>query len=358
MNDLSGARVLVVGAGVLGLSVAVEAAARGARCTVFDPDAHDNASGVAAGMLAPAFESALDPTCTGRLALFRAARDLWPAFCERHGLPAPERAGAVWVDPARAATTSDVADALAREGAVFEHLSAGDLRRLTPGLAPHLSAAILTPEDWRIDPAPALAALAAGLTAHGGELVSATVAAASADGVQIGAETVGGDAVAICAGPSTGEFPAAAPELSVLRPIKGEILRFDGMDPRTGPTLRSPGGYLVPNPGGALAGATMDEGAGDRALTAAAALSLRAMAGALYPSLANAPATQRAAVRAATPDGLPLAGRSATGVWLAAGARRNGWLLAPLVGSIVADGLAGASPPPWAEALRPARFAA
>jgi len=38
--------------------------------------------GVAAGMLAPAFESALDPSSFGHFALLRTARDLWPDFAE------------------------------------------------------------------------------------------------------------------------------------------------------------------------------------------------------------------------------------------------------------------------------------
>ncbi len=41
---------------------------------------------------------------------------------------------------------------------------------------------------------------------------------------------------------------------------------------------------------------------------------------------------------------------------LALGARRNGWLLAPLMAQIVADRLAGADAGPWAGALDARRF--
>ena len=56
-----GATVIVAGAGVLGLSTALALADAGCAVTVCDPAAEAaNASGVAAGMLAPAFETVLD----------------------------------------------------------------------------------------------------------------------------------------------------------------------------------------------------------------------------------------------------------------------------------------------------------
>ena len=54
-----------------------------------------NASGVAAGMLAPAMESALDPVSAGRFGLLGAARDLWPAFVEDLGPTGLDRCGAL-----------------------------------------------------------------------------------------------------------------------------------------------------------------------------------------------------------------------------------------------------------------------
>ena len=63
-------------------------------------------------------------------------------------------------------------------------------------------------------------------------------------------------------------------------------------------------------------------------------------------------------MRAATPDGLPLVGPSArAGVWLATGARRNGWLLAPLVARMLAAYLSDRDPGPYAGLLAPRRFA-
>jgi glycine oxidase len=64
-----------------------------------------------------------------------------------------------------------------------------------------------------------------------------------------------------------------------------------------------------------------------------------------------------AGVRAATPDGLPMVGASsASGVLVAAGARRNGWLLAPLVAQLIAACVTGRDPGPYAAKLDPRRF--
>jgi glycine oxidase len=60
-----------------------------------------------------------------------------------------------------------------------------------------------------------------------------------------------------------------------------------------------------------------------------------------------------AGVRSATPDGLPLVGESSRpGVFLALGARRNGWLLAPMIAGLMARSLAGKDLPARLHARR------
>ncbi|MGZ8364103.1 MAG: FAD-dependent oxidoreductase, partial [Caulobacteraceae bacterium] len=97
MGELSGKRVTVAGAGALGLSCALALARAGAAVTVFDPAPLGcNASGVAAGMLAPAMEAALDPVSEGHFQLLRRARDLWPAFVADVPGAVVHRCGALW----------------------------------------------------------------------------------------------------------------------------------------------------------------------------------------------------------------------------------------------------------------------
>jgi glycine oxidase len=105
-----------------------------------------------------------------------------------------------------------------------------------------------------------------------------------------------------------------------------------------------------------MVGATMEAGRTDLAIDAATVERLRASAIDLFPALATAPLRASAGVRVATADGLPLVGASQVpGVYLAVGARRNGWLLAPLMAGILLDAIAGRSPTYGAQ-LRPTRF--
>ena len=85
-------RVAIVGAGVAGLACALRLADDGWRVTVHDDSPPANASGIAAGMLAPASEALLD--AAGPYDMLRHARDLWPDLGARIG-EAPSRDGAL-----------------------------------------------------------------------------------------------------------------------------------------------------------------------------------------------------------------------------------------------------------------------
>ena len=59
---LSAPRIAIAGAGIIGLSCALELARRGATITLYDPNTPGRgASWAAAGMIAPAFEAASEP---------------------------------------------------------------------------------------------------------------------------------------------------------------------------------------------------------------------------------------------------------------------------------------------------------
>ncbi|HEX6866203.1 MAG TPA: FAD-dependent oxidoreductase [Caulobacteraceae bacterium] len=322
--------VVVAGSGVTGLAVALALARRGAKVRVCDPaPLGDNASGVAAGMLAPAFEAVLDPLSAGHFELLKAARDLWPAFAPVEIV----REGAVFVSDGQ--TVQPVARQLSRIGA--SHRPASE--ELTP--LGGISSGVFTDEDWRLEPAAALRVL------HD---------EAQAAGVVFSEELV----TQTCAGVlvlATGAAPGPAPELAALIPIKGHILRLSG-GPTSGPVIRGEGVYICPSAQGAVVGGTMEEGASDRAVDEGRVKSLQEAAQCVVPALEGVTGSASAAVRAGTPDGLPLVGWSAQpGVFLTVGARRNGWLLAPLVAAVTAAYLAGEDPGPFAGQLDARRFA-
>lgn len=355
MGELTGVRAALVGAGAAGLCLGLELLERGARVLLIDPGDGAGASAVAAGMLAPAMEAATDPQAAGRFLLFKAGRDLWPEFAG--GVVPIHREGALWIGPRDrdGAEVAAVAAALEAAGARHEPASPELLSGAAPGLIGR--EAVYTPEDWRLEPAPALRVMSELFGARGGAWRRASVQQVTPGAVELGdGSSVQADLVAACAGWGARALSEAAPELTVLAPIRGELIRFTGAGPFAGPTVRTRDGYLVPGSGGVIVGATMAEGEARARLTPEVQARFRDLGRRVFPTLANAGVEGAAGVRAATPDGLPLVGRSARGVWLCTGFRRNGWLLAPLAARIATELMAGRDPGPWAAALRPDRF--
>ena len=334
----STADIVIVGAGVLGLATAAELSARGHAVTVVDPGC-SNASSVAAGMIAPAMEAALEGASAERAALFRQARDLWPAFAKRSEI-ALTRTGAAW----RGADASAVADRLTALG--FTATVDGDQ--------------VVTPDDWQVGAEAALGQLRGAC-----DLVcaAATSVQPDADGwiVETSAGSIRAKGLVLATGaapPLPGLPPEVTGRLALIEPVRGQIGRAAGASVVR--AIRTTGGYLAPTEGGVLIGATMEPGRADLEPDPAASEHLMAVADRLGWS-PQGDVDWRVGVRGATPDGLPMAGQAAPGLWLALAPRRNGWLLAPLVARLVADAVEGKSikdgaPGRGAAALDPLRF--
>jgi glycine oxidase len=355
--------VIVAGAGALGAAITLELAEAGASVVLADPAAvAENASGVAAGMLAPAFEAVLDEGSRPHFRLLRAARDLWTERARGLGDIGLRRSGAVWVDlPGAPPRIDEHARALADLGVEALRLPAASLQTRVPALAADLGPGLFTAEDWRLEPRRALAAFREATAGVGIRVVAQSVLAFEPGAARLtGGETVAADLLVLATGAGRSDL---APELAMLSPIKGQILCYaraatDDATEDSWPVIRCDGGYLVPARDGLRVGATMEPGLADRQVTADAAAALHCLSTRLLPASQGAAFTAQAGVRAATPDGLPLVGPSLSrGVFLAVGARRNGWLLAPLVARMMAGYLAGRDPGPHAGLLAARRFA-
>lgn len=335
---MSSPDVIVVGAGVLGLCTAAELAARGRSVTVLDRGG-PNASAAAAGMIAPALESLIDDLSPAHADLLARGRDLWPEFSERNGLDL-HREGAEWRGP-----DPDV-----------------DLSRLTDlGFdAERREEGVFAPDDWRVDAIESLArlsslpgvtrqkALVASIRREGeGWLLEAD------DGRQWRASTA---VVATGAAAALEGLPERVERLiSAVRPIRGQLTPVRCVRPAQ--VIRVPGLYVAPTTDGVLAGATMEFD--DRSTSPDADTARRQMQGVLAlldcEGVAGEP---RVGIRGATADDLPMAGPTGDpGLHLALAPRRNGWLLGPMVGRVVADGIEGRASLPDALALDPLRFA-
>lgn len=338
METVSGARVAVAGAGAFGSATALSLARAGLAVTVFDPArSGDNASGVAAGMLAPASEALFDGVSAPYLDLLRRARDLWPNFVEGLGIPILRDGVRVEGQAAWLAQVEARRDAL---GVPLDRREEG---------------AFSIAEDWRLEARETLGLLAKAGMALGARFEATAVAGFEDGELRLSDGRVERFDILVLATGAAERAGALAPETRHLEPIKGQILRL-GSGPAGGPVLRGAGVYLCPGDQPAV-GATMEFGRDDLAPEPERTAPLLAAAAALRPELAGASASIETGVRAATPDGLPLVGWSQRrGVMLAVGARRNGWLLAPLVADVVAAYLTGKDPGPDAVRLDARRF--
>lgn len=327
--------MVVIGAGVLGLCAAAELVRRGHDVTVVDPGGR-NASAVAAGMIAPAMESAIDDLSADHAELLRRGRDLWTDFAAATGV-ALSRDLAEW----RGGEVEVLAGRLAALG--FAHEFDRDAGRLT------------TREDWKVEPAQALAALGRRV-----RIIEGRATALSRPGVRWRVETTAGaldaDQVVLATGAEAalvGLPEDAARLMALITPIRGQIGVVS--ERLTDHVVRGSGAYVAPMGEGCVIGATMEPG--ERSLTPDPERCARMLAAA-WAVLGQPPRSLqiewRAGVRGATLDGLPMAGAVEAGLHLALGPRRNGWLLGPLVAGVVADEVEGR--PSKEPALAPRRF--
>lgn len=331
----------VVGAGVIGMTIAWRAAAAGWRVSLHDPAPGRGASWVAGGMLAPLTEGL--PGEDDALRLGSRSLDLWPAFADElqtaSGLPSGlryEGTLAVATDPADLSELRVLAGWLEARGRGVRTLDRRELRALEPSLGPAIRGGLEVPGDLAVDNRVLLAALArAGATA--GVTVIPTAVRSLDD--------LAADQIVVAAGAWSGALAPAAE----VRPVKGEILRLrrrQGALPTPTRTIRAlirgRHVYLVPRDDGIVVGATQLESGFDDEVTVGGVRDLIADAEIALPGLAEYGLIEASAgLRPMTPDGLPLIGRVDRRTMLATGHGRNGILLAPVTAAAVLADLSG-----------------
>ncbi len=372
---------VIIGAGVIGLSIAWRAAARGMRVVVLERGrCGGGTSHYAAGMLAPIAEVTPGEEPLLELGL-RSARD-YPRFvADLAQAVSGADVGYTRCGTMLVARDSDEAEALEREltlrlafGLGVRRLRPSEARRHEPALAPALRLALEVPDDHAVDPRKLVPALAMAVRASGGEVRERCpvreieLAGGSVHGVVLDDGTrLRTDRVVVAAGVWSGELEGIPEAARVpVRPVKGQIMRLH--DP-AGPGLlqrviRMGSSYITPRGDGRyVIGATSEERGFDTTVTAGAAFELLRDAGELVPGISELVLDEFAAgLRPGTPDNLPAIGEggagSADGLVWATGHRRSGILLAPVTAELVAGALAGEEPPAYGEAFAPDRFAA
>lgn len=336
-------KVVVVGGGVIGLSVAWRLASEH-DVTLVDPTPARGASWVAGGMLAPVTEAW--PGEEDLLDLGSDSLDRWPAFAASLGVELyTQGTVVVAVDSADAGQLDVLASFLASRGRDVERLAGRALRRVEPTIGPSVRSGLLVPGDLAVDNRELLRRLE---SSAGVEFRREHVRAVRSETVELADSTLRCDVAVIAAGAWSGALHPAL--TSAVRPVKGEILRLRRR-PNTLPppthTVRalveSRPVYLVPRAGDELVlGATQYEAGFDDTVTVGGVRDLLTYAERVLPGIAEYELAECAAgLRAGSRDNLPLVGWLEPGVLVAAGHHRNGLLLAPLTADAVHALIAG-----------------
>jgi glycine oxidase len=353
--------VVVVGGGVIGLSVAWRLAADH-DVTVVDPAPARGASWVAGGMLAPVTEAW--PGEEELLDVGSASLASWPGFAADLGIELyAEGTVVAGFDAADAAQLDIVADFLARLGRTVDRLSGRELRRAEPTIGPSVRTGLMVSGDLAVDNRELLRRLTSRAYEAGVDFIREPALAVRAGEVTLDGTALRCDTAVIAAGAwSGGLHPALA---SAVRPVKGEILRLrarDGTLPPPRHTVRalveSRPVYLVPRADGELVvGATQYEAGFDTTVTAGGVRDLLMYAERVVPAIAEYELVETAAgLRAGSRDNLPLVGALEPGVLVAAGHHRNGLLLAPITADAIRAMVAGTEPPAEIKSADPARL--
>ncbi|MFH8475166.1 glycine oxidase ThiO [Streptomyces sp. NPDC018000] len=380
-RDGNGSDVLVIGGGIIGLVTAWRAAQRGLRTAVVDPEPGGGAARVAAGMLAAVTELHYGEQLLLGLNVASAAR--YPAFVAELEAASGQETGfracgtlAVALDSDDRAHLRELHALQQRSGLESQWLTGRECRRLEPMLTPGVRGGLRVDGDHQIDPRRLAAALLtacerAGVAFHRDWVERLTVIRDRAAGaVLAGSTELAADQVVLAAGSLSGRLPGLPDEVvPPVRPVKGQVLRLTvpAARRRTSPFLtrtvravvRGSQVYLVPRENGELVvGATTEEMGWDITVTAGGVYELLRDAHELVPGITELPLTEtRAGLRPASPDNAPLLGPTALpGLHLATGHHRNGVLLTPVTGDVMAELLAGGELPEMARPFTPHRF--
>ncbi len=371
------AEVAIIGGGVIGLAVARSLAMRGVNDVVVieRADAGAEASSAAAGMLAPQAEA----DCADNFfELCRQGRDLYPAFAaelyEETGIDIHlENTGTLYVG----FNDEDVKELERRfawqsgAGLAVDLLTAAEAKELEPSISDHVRLALKFPLDGQVENRLLVRALVAANKKRGVYFASETsanairVAGGRIQGLETSRGFIATRNVVIAAGawssylktvesedyqapgrgaPGRRSADSSLPNLGI-EPVRGQMLCFDARLDVFRHVIYSPRGYLVPRSDGRiLAGSTTEHVGFDKGNSREGVRLIRSAAMEISPAIAALGIKESwSGLRPRAKDGLPVLGAYAEieGLFYATGHYRNGILLAPITGELVAAAVVG-----------------
>jgi glycine oxidase len=372
--------VIIIGGGVIGLSIARELKKNGVeRVAILEKNGvcGKEASSAAAGMLAPQAEA---DKADDFFRFCQESRDLYPQFAaellEEKGIDIElDQTGTLYL----AFDEEDLEEIERRfewqqaAGLPVEKLDEWDIAAVEPNLSKFVVGALRFPLDWQVENKKIIDAL---VRRAKNEKQPEVVPAEIDDllfnnGKVIGAKSFYREffapVVVIASGAWTSliNYSENVAESVKVTPIRGQMMTFTSPNLNYGEKLfqhviYSPRGYIVPRRDKRiLVGATVENVGFQFGVTGAGLASLLEIAFEISPQFRNLILKKTwAGLRPKTPDGLPLLGEypENSGLYFATGHYRNGILLAPITGKLIAEKIAKGVDSPFLKIFNPSRF--
>ena len=344
-------KVIIIGAGVIGMMQARELAQKGMEVVLIDKGAcGTEASWAGGGIISPLYPWRYSDPITALaswsqayypnlIQTLEAESDIDPEIT-RHGLLMLNVA-----DYRKAVSWSQTADAW------LEPIEQEAVYKLEPQLRDGVQRGLWMSQVASVRNPRLLKALYKILVAHPrveileeSAVVSLKTQGAKVIGVNtIKNECIEADRVLICSGAWTPQV--SGQNALKIEPVKGQMVLFDAKPGMVNRVVLSGGQYVIPRRDGkVVAGSTLEYEGFDKQTTTKAKNSLADMAIDLFPQLATCPINHHwAGLRPSSPDGVPYIGRlpAYENAYVNAGHFRNGLVLAPasvrLMTSILSD---------------------
>ena len=364
--DRNHSDVIIIGGGIIGCAIAYNLAKRDIKPLLIDkaPTVGTEASWAGAGILT-SHASTHEPYPT----LCRASLALYPVLAEE--LRAETQIDiefiqsgtlSVFFNQAEAAGLIGLADRRVKRGFSAEVLTPEQAWQLEPALSKSVAGAVLFPEDAQVRNPKMVTALAKGAAKLGAMFLFGNPVTNFIQendrviGVVVNGETLYADTFVIAAGCWAGTLMAQLDVPIQVEPAKGQIVLVEAMPPLFQHVVDGLGIYIVPRADGKiLLGATVEFVGYDKTATVDGTKQMIDAGIAIAPQLADSTFVQTwAGLRPYAKKG-PLLGYlpGYDNVVLASGHFKNGILLAPITGQLIAELLTTGQPSLSLEPFQP-----
>jgi glycine oxidase len=363
--------VIVVGAGIVGCTVAHELARAGARVQVLETRSPgQGATRASAGILAPYIEGHGSQTLRS---LGKRSLDLYDEYVAQLRADTGEdiyyqRNGTFELayTPEDVERLNTLSAALDKDGIESAWIAPDAFGDVEPQASADALGGLLIATHGFVAVTPLTLSAARAATKLGARFKDGVGAIRIAPlpnrrvGVQTAHATWEADRVVLAAGSWSTDITIEGADRIPVKPIRGQLIQMQADAGSIRRVMWGPNGYLVPWPDGTvLIGSTVEDVGFDEDHTEEAVARLRNVAIELVPALAAAEITSiRTGLRPKGPDDVPLLGPSAVvpGLVYATAHYRNGVLFTPLTVQLVRDLVFDRAADPALKDLDPARW--